>query len=281
MNKQAVINHLIQLQELLVARDQQKAGAPDAPLGQLDASISALAKELPDDVRARFIRLLKKDPQAIVPMEKGVCTGCGITLPVSLVHQVHAAEEIYACPTCARLLYYREPGVRNTRKTPARTEAPKIGIERFSAESLMIPALQGTDTASVLAEFCARMKAEGFIDNDEQLLRKALEREAIISTAMEHGLAFPHVRCVEGGGLALALGLAPNGVKFDSAPGAAPSKIIFFMVIPTAASAFYLKILSGLATVFNKADNREKLLASKDAAELWRNLTKLTRVAVQ
>ncbi|MGD9611778.1 MAG: PTS sugar transporter subunit IIA [Kiritimatiellia bacterium] len=277
---QPVINLLVQLQELIVARAQQEAGMPGAQLDQLDASISSLTKEIPADVSLQFSRLLQKGPLAIVPVVNGVCTACGMTLPVSLVHQVHAAEKIYHCPACARLLFYRESSARNTRKAPRRSDPPKVGIERFSAEALMIPALKGTDRDAVLAELCQKLAAEGFVDDAGKLLESALKREAIISTAVENGLAFPHVRCIEGGALTLALGIAPKAIKFDPA-GKASTRIVFFVVIPTAASAFYLKLLAGLTQVFQKPENRDKLLEADTSEKLWKALMKTTRLVIQ
>ena len=60
------------------------------------------------------------------------------------------------------------------------------------------------------------------------LIEEALRREAILSTAVDHGLAFPHVRGVEGGGLALALGVSEKGIDFG---GLAKSKtrLVFFI----------------------------------------------------
>ena len=277
---QPVINLLVQLQELIIARAQQEAGMPGAQLDQLDESISSLTKEIPADVSQQFARLLQKSPLAIVPVVNGVCTACGMTLPVSLVHQVHAAERIYHCPACARLLFHRESSARNTRKAPRRSDPPKVGIERFSAEALMIPALKGTDRDAVLTELCQKLAAEGFVDDAGKLLESALQREAIVSTAVENGLAFPHVRCIEGGALTLALGLAPKAIKFDPA-GKASTRIVFFMVIPTAASAFYLKLLAGLSQVFQKAENREKLLEADTSEKLWKALMKATRLVIQ
>ena len=276
---QPIINHLVQLQELIIARAQQEAGMPGAQLDELDAAIAALTKELPAAVNMQFTRLLQKNPLAIVPVVNGVCTACGMSLPVSLVHKVHAAEQIYSCPSCARLLFHRASGARNTRKSPRRSDPPKVGIERFSAEALMIPALQGTDRDAILAEMGQKLADEGFVDDAAKLLESALKREAIISTAVENGLAFPHVRCVEGGALTLALGLTSKGVKFDPA-GKACTRIVFFMVIPTAASAFYLKLLSGLSQVFQKAENREKLLEADTPEKLWKALVKTTRLVI-
>ncbi len=276
---QPIINHLVQLQELIIARAQQEVGMPGAQLDQLDASIQALTQKLPQDVSVQFTRLLQKSPLAVVPIVNGVCTACGMTLPVSLVHKVHAAEHLYSCPSCARLLFHRVSSARNTRKSPRRSDPPKVGIERFSAEALMIPALKGTDRDSVLEELCQKLASEGFVDDAGKLLESAQQREAIISTAVESGLAFPHVRCIEGGALTLALGIAPKAIKFDPA-GKANTRVVFFMVIPTAASAFYLKLLSGLSQVFQKAENRDKLLESDTSEKLWKALVKTTRLVI-
>jgi mannitol/fructose-specific phosphotransferase system IIA component (Ntr-type) len=68
---------------------------------------------------------------------------------------------------------------------------------------------------------------------------------------------------VEGGGLTLALGVSRKGIAFDGAD-AKPTHLVFFIVIPIAASAFYLKLLAGLAETFVKVENRKAILACKD-----------------
>jgi mannitol/fructose-specific phosphotransferase system IIA component (Ntr-type) len=275
-----IINHLIQLQELTIARAQQEASMPGARLAQLDVSIQTLLGELPSDVANQFQKIEKKGLLAVVPVANGVCTACGMSLPVSLVHEVHAANALYSCPACARMLYYPEAPTRNIGKRKRRSETPKVGIERFSSPELMICDLKSSERDDVLAELCTKMEAEGFVDNASKLLEESLKREAIISTAVDHGLAFPHVRGVEGGGLTLALGLSRKGVKFS--PGSRSlTRIIFFMVIPTAASAFYLKLLSGLTQTFQKNEVREKLFEVGTPEQLWKTLVKVTKTTIQ
>jgi shikimate kinase len=109
----------------------------------------------------------------------------------------------------------------------------------------MVPALKGADRDAVLAELCQKLAAEGFVDDAGKLLESALKREAIISTAVENGLAFPHVRCVEGGALTMALGIAPKAIKFDPA-GKASTRHRVFHGHSHRGHAFYLKLLAGL-----------------------------------
>ncbi len=275
-----IINHLIQLQELVVARAQQEASMPGARLSQLDVSIQTLFSELPADIANQFRKIEKKGILAIVPIANGVCSACGMSLPVSLVHSVHAAEALHYCPNCARMLFYPDAAARRIGRRKRRSEPPKVGIERFSSTELMIPKLASVERDEVIAELCTKMEAEGFVDNGAKLIEEALKREAIVSTAVDQGLAFPHVRGVEGGGLTLALGLSAKGVKFG-APGRALTRIVFFMVIPTAASAFYLKLLSGLAQTFQKEDAREKLFEADTPEKLWKALVKTTKSTIQ
>jgi len=274
-----IINHLIQLQELTVARAQQEASMPGAQLEELNKSIDTLLHELPPETMGQFQRIQRRDLLAIVPVSNGVCSACGMSLPVSLVHAVHAAETLYYCPNCARMLYYPEAPLRRESKRRRRGEPPKVGIERFSAVELMLPKLEAETREDALAELCGRMEAEGFINHAGKMVEAALQREAIVSTAVEHGLAFPHVRGVEGGGLTLALGIKKKGIPFG--PARKLTRIIFFMVIPTAASAFYLKLLSGLSETFGDADARDKLTEADTPDKLWKALLRLTKSTVQ
>ncbi len=276
---QRTINHLIQLQELLVARAQQEAMSPNERLAQLESAIEEMWKQLPAPVAEKFRRIEKKSLLGIVPIANGVCSACGMVLPVSLVHDVHAAAQLYPCPNCARILYYPETAIRRVAQQRKRGELPKVGIERYSAAELMIPELAGRDRDEVLAELCAKLEAEGFVENAQRLADEALKREAIASTAIGSGLAFPHVRGVEGGGLTLALGVSSKGVKYAGSRGLVHA--VFFMVIPTAASAFYLKLPSWLVQTFQEKDAREKLMGHDTPEKLWKALIKATKNVIR
>jgi mannitol/fructose-specific phosphotransferase system IIA component (Ntr-type) len=79
--------------------------------------------------------------------------------------------------------------------------------------------------------------------------------------------------------LTLALGISAKGIKFDGHDKNL-TKIIFFLVIPTAASAFYLKLLAGLAETFTDAEARKALSAEETPEKLWKTLIKLTKKTV-
>lgn len=118
------------------------------------------------------------------------------------------------------------------------------------------------------------------MEDADQLLELAMQREAIVSTAVDSGMAFPHVRGVEGGGLSMMLGIHKKGIHFGG-PGRTLTRIFFFMVIPTATSAFYLKLISGLSQTFREKEVREELLAAQTEEELWKVLVRRTRKVIK
>jgi PTS system fructose-specific IIC component len=144
----------------------------------------------------------------------------------------------------------------------------------------MLPRIEAQERDAAIAELIQLMAEQGFVENPQDLLGAALRREAIVSTALDHGLAFPHVRGVEGGGLIFSLGLKKRGFRFDPAQGRL-TRIIFFIVIPSATSVFYLQVLSGLIKAFQEEGARKKLLACATATEMWTILKGLTKKTIQ
>jgi mannitol/fructose-specific phosphotransferase system IIA component (Ntr-type) len=274
-----VVNHLIQLQELTLIRDEQKVAAQGKHLQQLDASIKTMSAKLPAEQRYTYEKLAKRDPIVLSAVSDSHCSVCGIRLAISFIQAVRIAREILACPNCARMMYFPETTVRRVAAAIRRTAPRKIGISRFSSASLMIPRLEAKTSEEAIRELGLKMAAEGFVDNGPKLVEEALRREAILSTAVEHGVAFPHVRGVEGGGLTLALGISEKGIDFGGTKG--KSRIIFMLAIPVAASAFYLKLLAGLTETLMDADNRKVLTAAKDPDDLWKALTRVTRSTIK
>ena len=276
---QSLINHLNQLQELVLIRDEHRTTGDGRHMESLNTSIDQLTDKLPPDIKSLYQRLYKKDHIVMAPMYNGCCAICGMRMPISQVQAVRLCKQIQNCPSCARILFEESDAPRWVGETPSRTEPRKSGISRFSAESLMAPDLKGTTGAEVIAELATLMEQKNFVSGADKLVESALEREAVLSTAMENGLAFPHVRGVEGGGLTLSLGVSKKGVKFDDAGNVC--NIIFFITIPTAVSAFYLRLMSGLTGTFLKEQNREMILAAETPEQLWKALTKATRWSIK
>ena len=274
------INLLNQLQELVFTRDELHQAGDWSHTDALDRAIDDLSAKLDPQPRALYQRLYKKSHIVMAPMSDGCCAGCGMRLPISQVQQVRMAKTLQTCSSCGRMLYNEEEDApRYIGEKPTRGEPRKTGISRFSAEELMVCDLKGDTTEAVIGELAQAMSDNRFVSNPAALVEAAMERESVLSTAASNGLAFPHVRGVEGGGLTLALGVSKKGFKYDAAGTIV--HLVFFSVIPVAVSPFYMRLMSVLAEAFSKETNRTALLsAAKSPAELWKAFMKTTRHAV-
>ena len=209
----STINHLIQLQELTLIRDEQRSIRGNAAdTHQLDESIQHLSETLEPEAKVIYDRLSKKDHIVMAPMNDGNCSVCGMKLAISQVQGVKQCKTLVACPSCARLLY--DPsGAKWVGERPKRSSGErKMGIARFSAPSLMIAELQGTTPREAVEELARKLQENRFVDDAEKLVLAAMDRENTLPTSIGHGLAFPHVRGIEGGGLSLAFGISRKGI---------------------------------------------------------------------
>lgn len=76
-------------------------------LKNLTADRTGVSAEVDEVVRARYQRLFdNKGGKVVVGIQHGVCGGCHMRLPVQIVVQVRAGQEVTTCPNCARILYY-------------------------------------------------------------------------------------------------------------------------------------------------------------------------------
>lgn len=267
------INTLRQLQELVLTRDEHNQTGDGSHLDALNDAIDALQQKLAPQVAGVYGRLYKKSHIVISAMVNNCCAVCGMQVPIAQGQQVRLGQHLVTCSSCGRILFAAdEDAVVNTSEAPDR-DNPKTGISRFSAEELMVCDLGACSREQAIAKLALAMERNGFISNAENLVTAALEREGVLSTAMEGGLAFPHVRGVEGGGL----GVSKEGIDWDGET----VNMVFLSAIPVAVSAFYLRLMGGLAQSFAKEANRTAVLEAVDAAALWKALQKATRATVK
>ena len=271
------INALRQLQELVLTRDEHHQTGDGSHLDALNESIAALQGRLEPQIAGLYERLYKKSHIVISEMSNNCCAVCGMQVPIAQGQQVRMAQHVVTCSSCGRILFAAdEDAAKNVAEAPDR-DTPKTGISRFSAEELMIAELTAKTKAEAIEALALAMEKARFIANADSLIASAMERESVLSTAMENGLAFPHVRGVEGGGLTLALGVSKKGIDWDGEK----VHIVFLSAIPVAVSAFYLRLMSGLMQSFAKESSRKAILEAKDSATLWKALQKITRQTVK
>ena len=271
------INTLRQLQELVLTRDEHNQTGDGSHLDSLNDSIVALQQNLIPQVAGLYDRLYKKNHIVISAMTNNCCAVCGMQVPIAQVQQVRLGRHLVTCSSCGRILFAAdEDAVMNTSEAPDR-DNPKTGISRFSAEELMLANLSAKTREDAISQLAEAMEKHGFISSAGNLVAAALERESVLSTAIEGGIAFPHVRGVEGGGLTLAMGVSRKGIDWDGEK----VNMVFLSAIPVAVSAFYLRLMAGLSQSFSKDSNRKAVVEANDSAALWKALQRATRTTVK
>ncbi len=275
----SVVNQLCQLQDLILVRDEHRATGAGQHLATLNASIDAMMLSLPPNVNSFAQRLFNRDHVIMAPVHNGCCAVCGMRLPVSQIQGVRQCKTLQMCPGCARILFEEQDAPQWVGGAPGRAETRKNGISRFSAEQLMVPDLVAGSAADAIEILAGKMESEGFISRADKLIESALERESMLSTAMENGLAFPHVRGVEGGSLTLACGVSKEPFAWDA--DGTPTNIVFLITIPTAVNAFYMRLMARLTEAFVKETNRQALIDAETPQALWKALTKATRYTIK
>ena len=271
------LNILRQLQELVLTRDEHHQTGDGSHLDSLNDSIFELQDKLSPQVAGLYDRLYKKSHIVIAAMSNGCCAVCGMQVPIAQSQQVQLAQHLVTCSSCGRILFATAADeAHNVAEKPDRDD-PKTGISRFSAEELVVASLKAETKQDAIAELASLMEQNKFIANADALVSGAMDREAVLSTAVGGGLAFPHVRGVEGGGLTLAMGVSKRGIDWDGEQ----VHLVFLSAIPVAVSAFYLRLMSGIVQSFGKKENLDAALASVDSTTLWKALVKATRHSVK
>jgi len=268
---------MIRLQELTFAQLEHEAADSQLGVKEIQTSISHILDDMPKDWGRLIQRLQGGGQPAVVPVTDEFCSFCRIQLPTAMIQEIRRHSQIHQCPCCARILYFPEGG--GFRMEIDTSRFGRGGIARFSSQKLIVPNLKASSREGALEEMVQVLAREGWVDRPDDILRAAVAREELVSTAVEYSLAFPHVRGVEGTGLIIALGLKKKGLRFG-APGNRLTRIIFFSVIPQAASGFYLKLMAGLVRTFREAEARERLLNHESQDELWETLLDLAQGAI-
>jgi len=93
------------------------------------------------------------------------------------------------------------------------------------------------------------------------------EREKIIGTGLDFGVALPHGSTDRINSIIAALGISHEGVDFESRDGD-PAKIIVLMLIPRKSFQEHLRAMAATARVMRQEEVREAILHADTAGEV-------------
>jgi mannitol/fructose-specific phosphotransferase system IIA component (Ntr-type) len=124
--------------------------------------------------------------------------------------------------------------------------------------------LQDRDLAAALRQIVHLLADNGKIDHPEKFLEQLLAREQARPSAVEHGVAFPHVRTDLADQIVLGIGRSKRGIPFGAGELA---NLIFVVGAPQRLVNDYLICIGALARVLKDESIRAVLMGAKTLAQ--------------
>jgi predicted nucleic acid-binding Zn-ribbon protein len=76
-------------------------------LETLQSDYSRLEEAVEEGVRDKYIRLRRqKGASTVVGIDRGICGGCHMKLPMQVIITCQGQQELVSCPNCGRILYF-------------------------------------------------------------------------------------------------------------------------------------------------------------------------------
>ncbi len=146
-------------------------------------------------------------------------------------------------------------------------------VLQLTSETRFIRELQTKDKEGVLAEMADALLAGSPITNKETILEMLKSREALGSTAVGPGVAFPHGRTLAAQNLIIVVARSHAGVDFDSMDGG-PTHLFFMLIAPPQDTGNqYIRSLAVLTEKMQAPALREAALKAADYAAFCQVLT--------
>lgn len=139
-------------------------------------------------------------------------------------------------------------------------------IELLEEKIVKIP-LTAFDKEGIIRELVDVLTQAGKVDDPEALYQAVLAREKLGSTGLEDGFAVPHGKTAGVKDLAIAIGIAPQGVNFNSADGE-PSKLFFLIAAPPDKAGPHIEALAEIAKLSRSKAICNAMVNAKTPAEV-------------
>jgi len=135
----------------------------------------------------------------------------------------------------------------------------------LSEETITI-SLSHKDKQGIIEELLDLAMKTGQINDRAVALKAVIDRENLMSTGLEKGVAVPHAKSKAAEDLAMALGISKEGIDFRSADGE-PSHLFFFLLAPEAAAGPNVQVLAQIARLTSDPNFRKALKEARSPRE--------------
>ena len=142
-------------------------------------------------------------------------------------------------------------------------------ISECLEKSSVFPELVSTTKLDVLKELSEKI-ADALPRLNSQKLNEALsEREDLCSTAINSGVAVPHVKLLDVASITMAFARSGAGVDFGSLDGGKTHLFAIVIAPENCSTETRINLLARISVILGRAEVRSKLAESKEASEIY------------
>jgi len=137
----------------------------------------------------------------------------------------------------------------------------------FTSAPLVAPRLSGEDAATVIKELSQALQHDGRVPDFLLFYQAALNREFLVNTGTESGLAVPHARLAGVKELCFAFGRSDQPMAWGTRPGRM-IRLVFLLAVPATDTTQYLRLISSLGRLAGERQYAEPLYTARDSQEI-------------
>ena len=127
--------------------------------------------------------------------------------------------------------------------------------------------LQGETKEEIITELVDILAIQGKLLDRDMVLHDVLEREKVMSTGMQYGIALPHAKTDGVGDMVVAVGIKKQGVEFDAVDGE-KSRLFIMVVSPKKSAGPHIQFLASIGSVLNDDAIREAVINAPTVAKV-------------
>ncbi len=139
-------------------------------------------------------------------------------------------------------------------------------IELIDESVVRVP-LEAKDKDGAIRELVEVLFRAGKVSDKAEVQKAVFARETLGSTGLTDGIAVPHGKTTAVADLAIAIGISPSGIDFESLDGA-PARLFFLIVAPPDKSGPHIEALSEIARMSRSKALCRALSNARDAADV-------------
>ena len=127
--------------------------------------------------------------------------------------------------------------------------------------------LNGKDKYDVLEKMVKVAKNSDKVTDENDLLKKVIEREKIKSTGIGGGIGIPHAQTSSVTDIIACLGVTEQGIEFNAVDGK-PVHLVFLIATKERTNSTYLGLLSRIARLFIDEPFKQRVIKSVSPSEI-------------